>query len=550
MEHLGCRIHHAGWEFGIRNTIPAIECRKGQISRPFLPEYFPDHELFFWIDADAWVQDPSAIDLFLNAAISRGWGIVPELERSSKFMNGGLEFYLECMKNLYGQVYGSLPEAQNFHFVNMNAGVFCGHRDSHVWSLWKTSLHSAIDHFLARSPSTEQMTAVFGLIDQIALNVGLRSGGLETAIDLLPFSCNWACHLALPAFDERRKQFVEPYSPHAPIGILHLTNPWGGEVAALPHAHERRSRRVPPMANGKQFYKQCRLETTEGGNVVASLFRSDRTEANSIARCAFPADATRRTTSHRRAPVQAYDYVSPGLVTIWPDKAFPHMIEGNPADCQWPFLRRTSPHRWYVDRRFPTIGFVSRDESAILYSSALPFKGMRGLEIGCWQGWSACHIASAGLQLDVIDPILAHTSFRPTIEQSLKKAGVWETVSLYALSSPSAVRGVANAIGEKWPFFFIDGDPEGDAVLNDTLACMEHAAQDCVFLFHDLISPDVAKGLVRLQDDGWNTMVYLTSQIMGVAWRGSVQPVRHTPDAAIAELPLPAHLERFDVSRG
>ncbi|WP_204249752.1 hypothetical protein [Gemmata sp. SH-PL17] len=49
-----------------------------------------------------------------------------------------------------------------------------------------------------------------------------------------------------------------------------------------------------------------------------------------------------------------------------------------------------------MDRRAPHIGFVSRDEAAILYNTALRFRGRRALEIGCWLGWSTCHLALGG----------------------------------------------------------------------------------------------------------------------------------------------------------
>ena len=66
-------------------------------------------------------------------------------------------------------------------------------------------------------------------------------------------------------------------------------------------------------------------------------------------------------------------------------------------------------------------------------------------------------------------------------------------------------------------------------------------------LFHDLVSPDVAAGLAVMRDAGWRTMLYQTMQIMGVAWRGDVEPVRHQPDPAICWT-LPRHLRGYEVS--
>lgn len=100
--------------------------------------------------------------------------------------------------------------------------------------------------------------------------------------------------------------------------------------------------------------------------------------------------------------------MSPGLRVEVLDGCFPNVVRGDPAGCAWPHLRKDVPHAWYVDRRSPQIGFVSRDEAAILYHTALRFRGERALEVGCWLRWSACHLARGGVSLDVLDP------FRPT----------------------------------------------------------------------------------------------------------------------------------------
>jgi hypothetical protein len=52
-----------------------------------------------------------------------------------------------------------------------------------------------------------------------------------------------------------------------------------------------------------------------------------------------------------------------------------------------------------------------------------------------------------------------------------------------------------------------------------------------------------------LADRGWRTVVYQTMQIMGAAWRGQVEPVKHVPDPNIAWT-LPAHLRRHSISAG
>ena len=189
------------------------------------------------------------------------------------------------------------------------------------------------------------------------------------------------------------------------------------------------------------------------------------------------------------------DYVSPGLVSIKPDAAFPNMAIGDVTSSTWPYLRREITHNWYVDARNPTVGFLSRDEAAILYNSALMFKGKPALEIGCWRGWSTAHCAAAIGTLDVIDPVLTDETFFLDVRSSLDRAGVLDAIAFYPDSSPDAVEKVAAASAKRWSFVFIDGDHEGDAPRKDAEVVSRFAAANALVLFHDLASPSVAAGL-------------------------------------------------------
>ncbi|BAT53341.1 unknown protein [Nostoc sp. NIES-3756] len=241
------------------------------------------------------------------------------------------------------------------------------------------------------------------------------------------------------------------------------------------------------------------------------------------------------------------DYVSPGFFTVQPDSCFPNMILGNRYDSSWLYLRRNIPHNLYVDKRLSYVGFVSRDEAHILYNTALKFSGQKALEIGCWMGWSACHLALGGVELDVIDPMLSEPLFNESVTDSLKRAGVKDSVNLIPGYSPRKVEEIANKLQRKWSLIFIDGHHEAPAPLNDTIICEQLAEDDALILFHDLSSPDVGQGLDYLRAKGWQTMVYQTMQIMGVAWRGDVEPVIHQPDTNI-DWHLPPHLQSYTVS--
>lgn len=238
-------------------------------------------------------------------------------------------------------------------------------------------------------------------------------------------------------------------------------------------------------------------------------------------------------------PSVRHDYVSPGLLRIRLDASFPNMVAADLGSSPWPYLRR-GPHTWYVDRRIPGVGFLNRDEVHILYNTALRFAGSQALEVGCFMGWSTAHLAAAGVQLDVVDPALSDPVIHESVVRSLQDVKPPGEVRLHITSSPAGVEALGRQ-GKRWSLIFIDGDHEFPSPVRDAVVCERYAAVDAMILFHDLNAPAVAEGLYYLRDRGWDTRVYHTSQIMGVAWRGAVSPIDHVADPA-ARWPVPDHL--------
>jgi hypothetical protein len=148
------------------------------------------------------------------------------------------------------------------------------------------------------------------------------------------------------------------------------------------------------------------------------------------------------------------------------------------------------------------------------------------------------------MQLDVIDPLLARPDFRFNVERSLADAGLLDRVNLIGGASPEAIEELARATGGNWSLVFIDGDHEEPGPYRDAVACAPHCAEDALVLFHDLAAPAVARGLDYFRQQGWKTRIYHTVQIMGVAWRGALEPVRHIPDPH-ARWPTPEHLFHY-----
>jgi hypothetical protein len=203
-------IRTPDWEFDFPNRDQTPAYLKGLLARPFLPRYFPGFDTYLWMDSDAWVQDWRAIDLFVEGAARRGLAITPEVDRGSRIQYGGLPKYWQWAFNHYYTLFSG-EEAERYQsYPMLNAGVFALASDAPHWQLWASYLNRGL----------QQSASIF--TDQFALNLAVYAGALDKT-ELLPAWCNWTCHFGLPAWDEERKRLVEPYLPHAPIGILHLT---------------------------------------------------------------------------------------------------------------------------------------------------------------------------------------------------------------------------------------------------------------------------------------------------------------------------------------
>jgi hypothetical protein len=241
------------------------------------------------------------------------------------------------------------------------------------------------------------------------------------------------------------------------------------------------------------------------------------------------------------------DYVSDNLDVPTLDHLFPNMIVADKSVTTWSWLRREIDHPFRVDRRNPIVGFINRDEAAVLYCNARLFAGRKGIEIGAWRGWSTAHLVASGLgSLHVVEPLLADPVWRAELEGVARAAGGGEMTILVPEASPAAVERLGES-GIRWSFAFIDGEHHGEAPTRDALALAPFLLPTAMVLFHDLVSPYVAKGLRALEAVGWNVMAYQTAQMIGAAWRGEVAPVAHKPDPSQAWR-VPDHLKGIVVS--
>jgi hypothetical protein len=196
------------WDFEFPGRDRLQDGYKALTARPFLPRYFPGFELYFWIDADCWVQQGDAIDLFLAAARTGALAVAPEIHRSMRHYHHAWREFSAVCGAAYEACFDKATAERLIRYPMINAGVFALEADAPHWSGWATIYGEALQR------STD-------LTDQLALNVLVYDKGFRH--EPLPSRCNWPVHHATPAWDAERKLFVEPAMPYDPLGILHMT---------------------------------------------------------------------------------------------------------------------------------------------------------------------------------------------------------------------------------------------------------------------------------------------------------------------------------------
>ena len=210
------QIKKAEWDIEVPGyKVGKKEWLKSQVSRAFLPKYFPGYKKYLWIDCDAWVQEWSSVELYFKACENGKLGITQTIGPGYRIMSK--------VKWLFGKI--AVIKSQNFkHAISskigienarklafaphINIGVFSLEENSSCWKNWQKNL-----------TKTLSSGKIFGS-EGLAINISVYIDEIET--EFLPLNCNWIASNLLPKYDEQSQSFVEPFLPNTKIGIIHL----------------------------------------------------------------------------------------------------------------------------------------------------------------------------------------------------------------------------------------------------------------------------------------------------------------------------------------
>jgi hypothetical protein len=178
------------------------------LSRCRIPELLPGHDVYLWIDADAWIQRWDAVESYVESARRTGFAITPEIDAA---------YDRDLVLRVHGPSFAMFgPEylEQLRATGPLNAGVFAGRADAPQWRAWR----QMIDGNFHKAGTDHNLLFLF---DQTALNIVCRQADFQAA--LLPATCNWISHFAHPMTSDDGGVLLRPLPPHEPLGIVHQT---------------------------------------------------------------------------------------------------------------------------------------------------------------------------------------------------------------------------------------------------------------------------------------------------------------------------------------
>jgi len=208
-------IKKAEWDIEVSSLkIKGKEWLKSQVSRAFLPKYFPNYEKYLWIDADAWVNSWEAIELYYKGCEKNKLSIATSADRAygrvlrAEWVFGSFaRIKSQNYKHAKSSGFSENIARQVALKPHLNIGVFALESNAPHWKIWQKNLKIALS-----------AGKIWGS-EQIAMNIAIYCDLQE--VEILPAYCNWTLIEALK-FDKKQNTLVEPYLPNHKIGIVHF----------------------------------------------------------------------------------------------------------------------------------------------------------------------------------------------------------------------------------------------------------------------------------------------------------------------------------------
>ncbi|SFV33172.1 hypothetical protein [Hyphomicrobium facile] len=192
---------------------PLKPYQDAQLCRPFLPNLFPNFDVYLWSDSDIWIQSPDSLRLYRDlAAQNKGKLIVsPLVDVSYRY------FYSNCTEfsgynyQWYRDTYGHTLASTYANKAVLSSGLFGLHSESDYWDRWASEVSRIVQREYESHHSLH-------LAEQTALNY------LAYSTDqFLPVSAmhNYNCHMG--ELVRKGASVLVNVAPYPAVGVIHLT---------------------------------------------------------------------------------------------------------------------------------------------------------------------------------------------------------------------------------------------------------------------------------------------------------------------------------------
>ncbi len=215
LKHNVQHVHTPDWPCKLpARKIRGREYLKSCVCRPWINTYFPGYDLYIWMDPDTWIQDWSGVDLFIKGAEKGHIAVTGQVDRAYPravrikwFGRIPLKlrgFYFSNARNAFG--FKTAKKLYPYHVLL--AGMFALRGDAPHWARWQELVLKAVK-------SGKIFTA-----EQLCLGILCYLEGYK--FEFLPAWAHWLCEF-VPPFDHKKGKFIEPFLPHHPISVLHIS---------------------------------------------------------------------------------------------------------------------------------------------------------------------------------------------------------------------------------------------------------------------------------------------------------------------------------------
>ena len=179
------KIVKAEWDIEVPEyKVRGREWLKSQVSRAFLPDYFPGFEKYLWIDADAWVNDWNCLEMYFKGSDNNTLSISSSADRSygrvlrADWIFSNIAFVRsQNYKHARSSGFSNKIAREVALKPHLNIGVFCLEKNSPHWEVWQKNLKEAL-----------KKGRIFGS-EQIAMNITVYCDNMK--VEILPAYCNW-----------------------------------------------------------------------------------------------------------------------------------------------------------------------------------------------------------------------------------------------------------------------------------------------------------------------------------------------------------------------